>query len=116
MSASLRIVRNQSWKTHSEDGDAADKGGVLGRGQGLISRGNEAFGGAAAALLAVDSLGRHCEFAEELVRIGGDEAQSVMGRVASMRTSPRASKIRKSPAIGRIQLLGHMIGRLVDRR
>lgn len=64
----------------SEDGDAADESGVLGRGQGLISRGNEAFGGAATALLAVDSLGRHCEFAEEVVRIRGDEAQSVMGR------------------------------------
>lgn len=112
MSASLRIVGNRSWETHSEDGDAADKGGVLGRGQGLVSRGDEAFGGAAAALLAIDSLGRHCEFAEEVVRIGGDEAQRVMGRIASMRTSLRASKIQKRPAMDRIRLLGHMIGRL----
>ena len=46
-------------KAHPKDGNAADKGGVLGRRQGVIRRRDEALGRATAALFAVDSLRRH---------------------------------------------------------
>lgn len=42
----------------SEDGNAADESGVLSGSQGIVCRGDEALGGAA-ALFSVNSLGRH---------------------------------------------------------
>lgn len=49
--------------TYAKDGNAADDGGVLGRGQGVVGRGNVALGRGGAAALPLDenSLGGHCE-------------------------------------------------------
>ena len=49
--------------TYAKAGDAADDGGVVGRGQGVVGRGDVALGGSgvAAVLLAEDALGKHCQ-------------------------------------------------------
>lgn len=49
--------------TYAKDGNAADDGGVVGRSQGVVGRGNVALGGGGAAALLLDknSLGGHYE-------------------------------------------------------
>jgi hypothetical protein len=49
-------------KTHTKDGNATDKSGVLGRGKSVISGGEDTLGGPAGGLLDVDSLGRHFDY------------------------------------------------------
>lgn len=60
--SSPRISPATETITYTKDGNAADKGGVLGRGKSVISGGEDALGGPAGGLLDVDSLGRHSDY------------------------------------------------------
>ena len=47
-------MRIKSVKSYPEDGDAADDGGVLGRGQGVVGGGEDALGSARAVAGGLD--------------------------------------------------------------
>ena len=54
------IMFTRRIETYAKDDNAADDSSVLGRGKGVISRGESTLGGTAGAGLDVHALGRHC--------------------------------------------------------